>query len=553
LVAVVEGLAQAPLSDEEFKRAQVKWLKSWEQQYTNPETVGVALSETVSQGDWRLLFLQRDRIRSLQREDVQRVVQSRFVASNRTLATYVPTERPLRAPTPEAVDVVAQMRQFKAQAATASVVAFDASPANIEARTRRFALPNGMKVALLSKPTRGQTVRVSMALRLGDERSLFGQREVAELAAAMLDKGSATLTRQQVQDRLDALKSELSISGQGDRVSVSLLTHRDTVIDAVALLSQLLRRPAFPAPTLDELQRQIAAQVQAQRDDPEAIVENALARRGDPYPPGDVRHARSFDELLANAKAVTLEQVKAFHGRFYGANMAVFAAVGDFDDQALQRALADGFGDWSAQEPVARVVRPMFPVDAGRESTVTPDKQNAMLGVQLRLPLSDNDAVYPALALANFILGSGGDSRLWKRVREREGLSYSVWSTIDWGDLDAHSTWSGGAIFAPANRDKVERAFREELLRAVKDGFTAQEVDNAKKALLNFRRLSRAQDERLALTLAHDLELGRGFEFAQRVDTALAGLNAGQVNNALRVHLKPDALAFVLAGDFKQP
>jgi zinc protease len=163
------------------------------------------------------------------------------------------------------------------------------------------------------------------------------------------------------------------------------------------------------------------------------------------------------------------------------------------------------------------------------------------------------NAVYPAFSVATYILGGGGDSRLWKRIREREGLSYSVWTGVDWGDLDAHSVWIGNAIFAPVNRDKVERAFREEIAKILTDGFSAHEVENAKKSLLNFRRLSRAQDEFLARALARNLELNRTFEFAQRVDQAVAGLSAGQVNNALRVHLKPDAMAFVLAGDFKQP
>jgi zinc protease len=161
--------------------------------------------------------------------------------------------------------------------------------------------------------------------------------------------------------------------------------------------------------------------------------------------------------------------------------------------------------------------------------------------------------VYPALTLANFILGSGGDSRLWKRIREREGLSYGVWTVVNWGDLDAHSVWSGSAIFAPANREKVEAAFREELQRAQRDGFTDAEVDNAKQALLSRRRLARAQDERLAQMLVHDFELDRSFEFADRIDKAIARLTTAQVNQALRSYLKPDALAVVLAGDFKQP
>ncbi|MFO1220249.1 MAG: pitrilysin family protein [Burkholderiaceae bacterium] len=553
LVATVEGLAAAPLSDEEFKRAQVKWLKNWEQQYTNPETVGVALSETVAQGDWRLLFLLRDRVRALTRDDVQRVAQARFVASNRTLASYVPSDKPERAPNPERVDVAREMRSFKPQPAAAAVPPFDTSPANIDAKTQRSALANGMKFALLPKPTRGQVVRLAMRLRVGDERSLQGQREVSEFVAAMLDKGAGTLSRQQIQDRLDALKAELGIASSGDEVTVTLLARRDTVADAIALVGQLLREPTFPQAALDEVKRQNLAQIQTHRDDPEALAENWLARRGNPYARGDVRYARTFDEQIADANAVTVEQLKAFHGRQYGADRAQLAMVGDFDPAAAQRALEAAFGTWQAASPAARVARPLVPDAPGREIVRTPDKQNAVLGARLHWAVSDNDAVYPAVMLANYILGSGGDSRLWTRIREREGLSYGVWTQIDWGDVDVHSVWTATAIFAPANGVKVEAALREEIARALKDGFTDAEVANARQALLNFRRLSRAQDDRLALGLARNLELNRTFAFADQIDRAIARLTASQVSQALRSYLKPEAMAMVLAGDFKQP
>jgi zinc protease len=507
----------------------------------------------VAQGDWRLLFLTRDRVQALTRDDVHRAAAARFVPSNRTQANYVPTEKPLRAPAEEAVDVAAQLKDFKPKASAAAVAPFDSSPANIDAKTQRSGLPNGMKLALLPKPTRGQTVRISMAMRIGNERSLMGQREVSEFVAGMIDKGGAGLTRVQIQDRLDALKSELRIGSSGDEVRIDLRAHRDTVVDAVALLAQLLRNPAFPPSALEELKRQTASEIEAQRDDPEAIVSNALARHGDPYPRGDVRHARSFDERLQDSTAVTVERMKEFHARFYGANQARFAAVGDFDAQALQRALAAGFGDWSAAEPVARVPRPVFTAPSGREELRTPDKQNATLGVQLHLQVSDDDAVHPALMLANYILGGNSDSRLFKRIREREGLSYGVYTGLEWGDIDAHTLWYGWAIFAPSNTAKVERAFRDELARALKDGFSEEEVVAAKGALLNLRRLARAQDDRLAQALQRNLDLDRTFAFAQRIDSALGRLAAGPVSHALRAYIKPEQLAFVLAGDFKQP
>ena len=192
-----------------------------------------------------------------------------------------------------------------------------------------------MKVALLPKRTRGQTVRISMALRFGDERSLMGLREVSEFTAAMLDKGGAGLSRQQIQDRLDALKTELAISSGGDEVRVTdavASRHRARCDRAARAICCAHRRS--PPTALDELKRQTLAEIEAQRDDPQAIVANALARRGNPYPRGDVRHARSFDERLEDSQAVTLERVKDFHARFYGASQARFAAVGDIDAEA---------------------------------------------------------------------------------------------------------------------------------------------------------------------------------------------------------------------------
>jgi zinc protease len=167
------------------------------------------------------------------------------------------------------------------------------------------------------------------------------------------------------------------------------------------------------------------------------------------------------------------------------------------------------------------------------------------------VPLSDNEADYPALMMANYLLGGGGSSRLWKRIREGEGLSYDVRSSLSWNNFEANSSWQASAIFAPQNRAKVEAGFREEIARALRDGFTAQELSEGQSGLLSFRRLSRAQDGTLAFLLASNLYLGRNFEVSARVDAALAALTPEQVNAALRKYLKPEDFVAVFAGDFK--
>ena len=166
--------------------------------------------------------------------------------------------------------------------------------------------------------------------------------------------------------------------------------------------------------------------------------------------------------------------------------------------------------------------------------------------------MNDSDPDHAALMLADYILGANTDSRLWVRIREKEGLSYGTWSSIDWSSrAEAASTWEFGAIFAPQNRERVEKALREEFARALKDGFTGPELANAKRALLSYRSLGRAQDGGLASSLATQAELDRTMARAAEVDEAINRATLPQVNAVLRRTLRLDALQIVWAGDFK--
>lgn len=553
MLAVIEGFAERPVSADELRRARARWLNEWERRYASPEQVGITLSETIAQGDWRLFFLLRDRVKALTLEDLQRVALERFLPANRTLAQYVPTDKPQRAPAPAFVDVAAEMRSFKPAPAAAAVPTFDASPASIERAAVLGRLPVGMKTALLAKPTRGGAVQGVITLHLGDAGGLTGQQSVAELAAALLDMGTARLNREQLRDALEAAKVGLKIEAPAaDTLNMRWSTTREHAAQALSLLAEMLKTPRYDAAALEELRAQMLSALQAQRDDPQAIAGNAAAVALNQHPRGDLRHARSFAEQEADLKAATLAAVKAFHARFYGAENAELALVGDFDVAAVQTAASAGFGDWKAQSAYARTPRSAAAVAGRQQLLQTPDKQNATLIGVLALPLTDAELpASAALQLANHILGGGGSSRLWTRIREQDGLSYGVGSHVQLNPKDPSSSWSLYAIFAPQNRAKVEAALRAEVARALNDGFSAREVAEAKAALLNQRRLALAQDDQLAGLLASQLELGRRMERVQQLDAAIAATSVADVNAALRRHFKLDGFQLVFAGDFK--
>ena len=555
ILAVTQSLSAEPVTTEELERARTQWLNGWDQGFADPEIIGVQLSSAIAQGDWRLYFLQRDQLRRVSLADVQRVAIERLRADNRTVAVYLPTPAPQRAPAPARVDVAALLKDYRGDASVAQVDAFDPTPALIDQRTQSLALASGLRVALLPKATRGNTVQAQLRLRHGDVASLNGQSAVGRFTASLLDKGAAGLTRQQIADRFDQLQADVNIGAGAQSVNVNITTKRQHLPAVVELLGKLLREPAFPAEPLEELRRQSLAGLERQRTEPGAVVGNRLARHGNPYPRGDLRHAASFEESEAELRAVTLAEVKAFHRRFYSAAQGEFSAVGDFDAAAVAQALERALGSW--RQPAAgalaysRAPQPLVTVAPARLLETTRDKPNANLLGGMALPLNDLHDDFPALMLANEIFGAGGSSRLWKRVRETDGLSYDVRSGVAWSSFDANSGWRVSAIFAPQNQPRVEAAFNEELARSLKDGFTQQEVDEARSSLLKSRQLNRAQDSILSAQLANNLERQRTFASSQRVDDALAALTLAQVNAAWLRYIDPARLVMVWGGDFK--
>jgi zinc protease len=256
-------------------------------------------------------------------------------------------------------------------------------------------------------------------------------------------------------------------------------------------------------------------------------------------------------ESIADLKAATVDRMKAFHANFYGAQAADFAAVGDFDAKATQALITQLFGDWTAAEPYARIPNTLKAAGNPVQAIETPDKQNAFFVAGEPIAMKDTDADYPAMLMANYILGGGAlKNRLADRIRQKEGLSYGVGSSFAADDQDPVGRWTAYAIYAPQNVKRLEAAFHEELARALQDGFTADELAFAKKAWLQSEAVDRTQDAGVADSLAAYLPTGRTFAYDAALEKQVEALTVEAVNAALRKHLDPSKLTLVKAGDF---
>ena len=553
LVKTIEGFATEPPTKEEVERAKTRILKQIELNLTNSETVGLMISESAASGDWRLLFLLRDQIRKVTEQDVLRVAKAYLKGSNRTLGEFIPTKTPDRAEIPAAPDTAVLLKDYKGGEIVSQGEAFDPTPSNIEGRLMRARLASGMKVVLLPKKTRGGTVVAQVTVRFGDEKSLFGKSAAAQLAGGLLMRGTKNKTRQQIQDETDRLKARLNVSGGINSATATVETVEANLAGALRLAAEILRQPSFPESEFEQVRQQRIAAVESGRSEPQVLAMLELNRHFTSfYPRGDVRYAATPDEQIEDLKKVALEDVRKFYAQFYGASNADFVVAGQFDKEEVQKLAADLFGDWKSPSPFQRVLTPYRKVEPMDRKIETPDKQNAMFLAAMLTRISDEDPDYPAMLLANYMLGGSPGARLFKRIRVTEGLSYNVQSMFQVPTKDDGGAFGGLAISAPQNAPKVEASFKDELARTLKDGFAPDEVAAAKKAWLDEQAVARSQEQTLAATLSRREFYDRTMKFDEALEAKVAALTPEQVSEAFRRHIDPSALSYVKAGDFKK-
>ncbi|MEN9865167.1 MAG: hypothetical protein RL748_757 [Pseudomonadota bacterium] len=551
MIATLEETAKQPFTEEELKRAKTTLLNNLEKTINDPQRLCVAMSESIALGDWRMFFVQRDRIEALTLADVQRVAQNYFKEDNRSFGQFLPIAKPDRSEIPAPVDVAKVVEGYKGRAAVVSGETFDASPANIDKRTEKLVLANGAKVALLSKKTRGETVVGQLVLNLGDEKSMFGMSAMADLTNDMLLRGSSQYTRAQLDSKLGDLKAKVTTRQQGQALMVDFETVRANLMPLLDLLRDVLRAPTFPQNELELLVKENLAQLEAGSKEPQSVVTDAShVKNNAPYKKGDVRYTENTQEAIASYSAASVAGIKDFYQRMYGASHAQFTLVGDFDAAAVKAKLATVIGDWKSQTAYVRAPRAVLTAAGSSQSFETLDKANAFYLAQLPLNMNDQALDYPALLAANNILGGGTKSRLFDRLRQKEGISYGVGSQLSVPALDSSANLAFFALYAPQNLGKLQASFKEEFDRFAKQGVTADELAQAKQALAQSRLVRRAQDPEVARILNNQMFIGRTMAFDANLDSKIAALTLEQVNAAIRQYFKPENLAHYYAGDF---
>jgi zinc protease len=570
LLETLEGLPAVPFTPSEVEKAKVRARRSHELLQTNSTALSRALSSASARGDWRLLFLQQERLEAVTAGDVNRVARTYFQKPNRTVGLYIPVEQPQRLAIEPSPPLDSLVKTFKGGSVAAAGEAFDPSPENLDARTKILDLGSGIKAGLLQKRNRGETVSLVLTLHYGNEESLKGQTAAAGMLPQLMLAGTKKHDRQALREELDRLGIRISagLGGFGGRrgrrggagtgslgqLTFSVAAKHSTLPTALALLGEILREPAFPEAEFEIMKRRSLAMTAMMRTEPTALAANRLSRALSPFSADDVRYVPTPEENERRMEAVTLDQVIALYEKQLGATQGELAVVGDFESEPTLAQVREILKGWQSEVPVRRI-QAMAPSNASgsKEQLVTPDKANAVFMAGLAFPLKETDPDFAALRLGNFIFGGGTlVSRLGYRIREREGLSYGVSSTFTADPRDPSARFTVNAITNPANIDRVEKAFREELHEFLTHGPSGKELSDAQQAYVEAQKVSRTADAAIAGQIVSNLRLGRSFAHAREQEQRITALTPEDVKAAFRKYIDPNKLVIIRAGDFKK-
>lgn len=555
LLQSADEIGKMTITQADLDRAKTKILKDFENSQNNTVNFAISLTEIIGAGDWRLVFKNRDWVESLTLADVQAAAKKYYKTSNRTYGVFIPDGNPERTTVAETPDIDALMSNYKGKAAAEQKAPFEATIDNIKKNVHYGTLKNGGKYAILNKPTKGDKINASIELQMGNETNLNSKSKIAEITARMLKTGTESLSKKEIADKLDKIKTDINFYGSASKLFVSISTDKPNLKAALELLGSLLHQPAFSAVEFDKTIIDAKADYEAYKSDPGQIANNTLSKKTSKYPKGHPYYASDIDEDLASFSQMKLDDVKNYYKEFYGANHAIASFVGDVDEKIITDFLQSNFETWNSKADYKKIEQKYFDVPGGTTAINTPDKTNAALAGSINLNISEQHADYPAVYMANELLGGGAflSSRIPQRLREAEGMSYGAGSYMYASYDDNVGGWGVYAYFNPLYKDKLNKALDEEIDKAINKGFTPDELAKSKESWLQQNKTQLGMNNYIAGVLRNYLEDNRDLKDITDMENKVKAMDVKTVNAALNKYFNKSKLMLIYAGDFNKP
>jgi predicted Zn-dependent peptidase len=407
--------------------------------------------------------------------------------------------------------------------------------------TTEFTLKNGLRVTLVRYGAIPKT-NVALVVKLGNADEAAHQTGLADLMGKLLLQGTAGKSAVQLAESAAKLGGELVANVREDETALEIECLGESTQDAIRLVAEVARTPAFPAAELERLRGDLLREVAIQRSQPQPLAEEAFARAiyGD-HPYGRVL------PVASDVEKFTLEQAKQLWTRFAGANWAHLYVVGRFEPAAARGAIEEAFSGWQhakgapRPKPSPKSSRRVFLLD--RPGAV---QSTVRFGLSAIPPTSPD---YFPLVVTDALLGGSFGSRITANIREKHGYTYSPRSVL--GLHPGVGTWAESADVTTKDTAASIREIINEIERLRNEHPGDEELAGIRKYVAgNFvlRNSSRAGIVTLLRFVnLHGLPANWLRNYVQRVEA----VTPADVTRVTRKYLDPQRMTLVVVGDRK--
>jgi zinc protease len=409
---------------------------------------------------------------------------------------------------------------------------------------RHLALSNGIKILLLEKHT-VPLVQVNLVIRAGALMDPPGKAGLASMTASLLTEGAGPRNSLEFADAVDFLGADISASSGFSIMGISLHTPLGKLDSALVLLSDVTRRPRFPAEELERLRKERLTSLIQWRDEPRmlaSVLFNRTLYSDHPY-------GRPTGGTAASLHAMTVDDLRSFHDGYIVAGSTTIIVVGDVTGEEMIPKLERAFGDWKGEPAAAPPVPAISQLK--EKSLLFVDKPGAAQSViQIgRVGVSRLTDDYYAIVVMNTILGGSFTSRLNMNLREKHGYTYGAGSRFDFRPLAG--PFAAAASVQTAVTDKSLVEFVKEL-KGILEPAPAGDVERAK----NYVALGFPADFQSVGQIAGQLEelviYNLPDDYFNRYTERILAVTPADVERVARKYIDTDDLAYVIVGDRKE-
>jgi zinc protease len=522
------------------------------------------LNEAIAAGDWTDYITGVDRLKKVTPADVLRVAQKYLVEDQSTTGYFIPKQAGTqkndsaqannfmpengpfyyRDPNHDHAEKSSSGFALEQKNIEKTIASEDESA--IEKSTSTYKREKIAGIDVVSVKTSAKDfVTVAASISLGNFANENKNEMIPSLTTSMLSKGTLLNDKFKFSEKLQKLGVNINISASNTKINLGFKCLKKDLDQVIVLLAEELRSPLFDAKEFENLKQQFTGNVQQSLNDPNERGSIALTQAI--YPKGNPNYDLSVEENLANIKNATLDEVKAFHKKYFGPASMHLVIVGDTEGADLNASLKKSFKNWNGGVTETLKFEEAVKSPSKTEVITIAEKPSAELFIGQYTGLKRADADYIPFYIANYTLGAGFAGRLMQTVRDNDGLTYNISSGMG-GNITTGGYWMVNASFNPTLFQKGLDATMLQVTKWVNNGITIEELENKKTNLIGSFKVGMSTTNGMTRTILNFIERGLEPNYIEQYPKDIEKVTLEQVNAAIKKYIQLDKMIVIKSG-----